>query len=81
MEVGTTSTTSEVYPSTIEANPIMGFLAIDNSSIQIAAEKLNGKNFWEWVQTVKLMIEEKITVYHLQLEIFVYFEHIDGLNS
>ena len=69
METGSPSTTSEAHPSTIEANPVMETLAIDNSSVQIAAEKLNGKNFREWAQTVKLAIGGKSKMEYLTGEV------------
>lgn len=36
-----------------------------NNSLQLTAQKLNGKNYLEWAQTVKLVIDGKEKLGHL----------------
>ena len=36
--------------------PVGGF---DNSPLHLTVEKLNGKNYKEWAQTIKLVIDGK----------------------
>ena len=43
-----------------EINSSMGSAdAFDNSPLHFTFEKLNGKNYREWVQAIKLVIDEK----------------------
>lgn len=38
-----------------ENNPIMGSNGLESSSFQLIVEKLSEKNYWEWVQSIKLV--------------------------
>ena len=43
-----------------EINSSMGSAgAFDNSSLHLTIEKLNGKNYREWAQAIKLVIDRK----------------------
>lgn len=53
------SMTSETYEGEIEVISTMSSGGIDNSSFQLTVEKLNGKNFREWAQSIKLVIDGK----------------------
>lgn len=53
------SMTSETYEGEIEVISTMSSGGIDNSSFQLIVEKLNGKNFREWAQSIKLVIDGK----------------------
>lgn len=37
----------------------MNFSGLDNSSFQLMVEKFNGKNYREWTQSVKLVVNGK----------------------
>lgn len=51
--------TSETSHPEAEANPSIGSNNLENSSFQLIVEKLNGRNFREWAQSIKLVIEGK----------------------
>lgn len=42
-----------------ESITTMNFNRLDNSSLQFTIENLNAKNYREWVQSVKLIINRK----------------------
>ncbi|CAI9775408.1 unnamed protein product [Fraxinus pennsylvanica] len=52
-------TTSESQSSEVESLSTMGFGELDNSSFQLTMEKLNGKNYHEWAQLIKLIVDGK----------------------
>lgn len=51
--------TSESQDGETEAIHTMGLGGIDNSSFQPTVEKLNGKSFREWAQSIKLVVDGK----------------------
>ncbi|XP_022883460.1 tRNA threonylcarbamoyladenosine dehydratase 2, partial [Olea europaea var. sylvestris] len=50
---------SELSNIEVEINSTMGSTGVENTSFQLTVEKLNGKNFREWTQSIKLVIEGK----------------------
>ena len=53
------SITAEAHDGEIEAISTMSSNGLDSSSFQLTVEKLNGKNFREWAQSIKLVIDGK----------------------
>ncbi|XP_022852393.1 uncharacterized protein LOC111374018 [Olea europaea var. sylvestris] len=53
------STTSESSYNEAESNSTMALTGLDNASFQLMVEKLNGRNFKEWAQSIKLVIDGK----------------------
>lgn len=51
--------TSEPHDGETETIPTVGSGGTDNSFLQLTLEKLDGKNFREWAQSVKLVIDGK----------------------
>ena len=50
---------SETTDNRSEAMSTFGSNGADNSSFQLTVEKLNGKNYLEWAQSIKLVIDGK----------------------
>lgn len=50
---------SESKTCEVENITTMNSIGIDNSSFQLMVEKLNGKNYREWAQSIKLVINIK----------------------
>lgn len=62
MEDGDTnrgSKTDESQKRKEEANLIGGSITLESSPIQLLVEKLNGKNYREWAQSIKLAVDGK----------------------
>lgn len=38
---------------------------MDDSFFQVMAKKLNGRNYWEWAQSIKLVVEGKGKIRYL----------------
>lgn len=53
------STTYVTSQFEAEANSSFGSNGIENSSFQLTVEKLNGRNFWKWPQSIKVVIDGK----------------------
>ena len=54
------SSQSATHERESEINSSMGSVgAFDNSLLHLTIEKLNGKNYREWAQTIKLRIDGK----------------------
>ena len=53
------SSSSETTDNRSEAMSTFGSNGADNSSFQLTVEKLNGKNYLEWAQSIKLVIDRK----------------------
>lgn len=49
------TTTSESVTSETEMTPTMSSIGIDNSSFELMVEKLDGMNYREWAQFIKLV--------------------------
>ncbi|XP_057948387.1 uncharacterized protein LOC131144058 [Malania oleifera] len=53
------STSFENIDSDSETTSIGGSNGLDNTAFPLSVEKLNGKNFCEWAQSIKLVIKGK----------------------
>ncbi|KAL6342792.1 hypothetical protein AAG906_016627 [Vitis piasezkii] len=54
------SSQSAIHKKESEIHSSMGPTgAFDNSPLHLTVEKLNGKNYREWVHTIKLIIDKK----------------------
>lgn len=53
------SKNSESGTSETESVHTMTSIGVDNSSFQLTVEKLNGRNYREWAQSIKLVVEGK----------------------
>lgn len=53
------SKTSESSYSKAEINSTISSHEIENTSFQLTIEKLNGRNFKEWAQSMKLVVDSK----------------------
>lgn len=59
-EKTTSSQNSANFESSIEEtefNPTMSSFGSDNSTFQLSIEKLNGRNYKNWAQSIKLVID------------------------
>ena len=57
--VGSTESSYSEATNETEVMNTMNSNGSDNSTFQFTVEKLNGKNFLEWAQSVKLVIDGK----------------------
>lgn len=53
------STTSETSSCETEISHLIGSHGLENSYYHLTMEKLNGRNFREWAQSIKLVIDGK----------------------
>lgn len=59
MEHSKESTTTEPVNSKVESLSTMSPSGLDHLSFQFTVEKLNGKNYREWAQSINLIIDGK----------------------
>lgn len=65
MKRGKKSTTLESVNSEVESLSVMSPFGLDNSSFQFTVKKLNRKDYREWGQSIKLIVNEKGKLWYL----------------
>ena len=64
-----TSSSSEATTENVQSETAMNSSADFHSSFQLTIRKLNGKNYLEWAQSVKLAIDGRGKLGHLNREV------------